>query len=72
MIMNEVLTRLAEQASHQSPDGYPVTIPYNKDFAQKFAELVILHTLHAVHCGIEYGPSMTEAVYTYFGLEDEH
>ena len=39
--MNERIEELAEQASHQSPDGYPVTIPYSKDFAEKFAELIV-------------------------------
>ena len=39
--MNERIKALAEQASHQSPDGYPVTIPYSKDFAEKFAELIV-------------------------------
>ena len=39
--MNERIEKLAEQASHQSPDGYPVTIPYSKDFAEKFAELIV-------------------------------
>jgi hypothetical protein len=39
--MNERIKELAEQASHQSPDGYPVTIPYSKDFAEKFAELIV-------------------------------
>ena len=39
--MNERIQKLAEQASHQSPDGYPVTIPYSKDFAEKFAELIV-------------------------------
>ena len=38
--MNERDIELAEQASHQSPDGYPVTIPYSKDFAEKFAALI--------------------------------
>jgi hypothetical protein len=39
--MKERIKLLAEQASHQSPDGYPVTIPYSKDFAEKFAELIV-------------------------------
>ena len=39
--MNERIRELAEQASHQSPDGYPVTIPYSKDFAEKFALLIV-------------------------------
>ena len=44
--MNERIRQLAEQASHQSPDGYPVTIPYSKDFAEKFAELIIIECAH--------------------------
>jgi hypothetical protein len=39
--MNERILSLAEQASHQSPDGYPVTIPYSKDFVEKFAQLIV-------------------------------
>ena len=39
--MNERIIELAEQASHQSPDGYPVTIPFSKVFAEKFAELIV-------------------------------
>jgi len=39
--MNERIKELAEQASHQSPDGYTVIIPYSKDFAKKFAELIV-------------------------------
>jgi len=39
--MNERIKQLAEKASRQSPDGYPVTIPYSKDFAEKFAELIV-------------------------------
>lgn len=38
--MHELIKKIAEQASHQSPDGYPITIPYNKDFVNKFAELL--------------------------------
>ena len=39
--MNERIKQLAEQASHQNSHGYPVTIPYSKDFAEKFAELIV-------------------------------
>ena len=46
--MNERIRKLAEQASHQSPDGYPVTIPYSKDFAEKFAELIVRECVGAV------------------------
>jgi hypothetical protein len=43
--MNERIRELALQASHQSPDGYAVTIPYSKDFAKKFAELIVAECL---------------------------
>jgi hypothetical protein len=46
--MNAKIKQLAEQASHQSPDGYPVTIPYSKDFAEKFAELIVRECINKV------------------------
>lgn len=46
--MTERIKELAEQASHQSPDGYPVTIPYSKDFAEKFAELIVKECARAI------------------------
>ena len=46
--MNPRIKELAEQASHQSPDGYPVTIPYSKDFAEKFAELIVRECIKVV------------------------
>lgn len=67
--MNSIIQQLAEEASHQSPDGYAVTIPYNKDFAQKFAELIIKHTIDAAKAGSEFGPSIESAVYAYFELD---
>ena len=69
--MNTIIQQIAEEASHQSPDGYAVTIPYNKDFAQKFAELIIEHTVNAARSGIEFGPSLEEAVYAYFDLDKQ-
>jgi hypothetical protein len=47
--MNERIKLLAEQASHQSPDGYAVTIPYSKDFAKKFAELIVRECAAEAH-----------------------
>ena len=46
--MNDKLRQLAEKASRQSPDGYPVTIPYSKDFAEKFAELIVAECMRQV------------------------
>lgn len=54
--MNERFGKLAEQASHQSPDGYPVTIPYSKDFAEKFAELIV------AECGVALSPMLRDMV----------
>ena len=54
--MNERIKLLAEQASHQSPDGYPVTIPYSKDFAEKFAELIVRE------CGVALRPMLRDMV----------
>jgi len=49
----ERIRELAEQASHQSPDGYPVTIPYSKDFAKKFAELIAAEEREACALAVE-------------------
>jgi hypothetical protein len=46
--MNPFIKELAEQASHQSPDGYPVTIPYSDAFVVKFAELIIKECVNGI------------------------
>lgn len=38
---------------------------------QEYAKLIIRDTLDVARAGIEFGPSMDEAVYTYFGLGNE-
>jgi len=73
--MNERIKELAEQASHQSPDGYPVTIPYSKDFAKKFAELIVRECRDIVSANrdlaIEDGWNVDEAMSTaMFDIED--
>jgi hypothetical protein len=40
------------------------------DEQKKFAELIIKETLQIARVGMEFGPSMDEAVYTYFGIEE--
>jgi hypothetical protein len=37
--------------------------------AEKFAMLLIRETLIAAHAGVEFGPSMEEAVEAYFGIK---
>lgn len=64
--MNDLIKALAEQASHQSPDGYPVTIPYSDDFVNKFADLLIKHCGYcadifvAVGCPVDMDPTETK------------
>jgi hypothetical protein len=46
--MNPFIKELAEKASKQSPDGYPVTIPYTNDFVNKFAELIVKECVRGI------------------------
>ena len=72
--MNERIFELADQASHQSPDGYPVTIPYSKDFAQKFAELIVRECASIVNSLEQYEGqgdcSTAEYIKEHFGVEE--
>ena len=72
--MNERIFELAKQASHQSPDGYPVTIPYSKDFAQKFAELIVRECASIVNSLEQYEGqgdcSTAEYIKEHFGVEE--
>ena len=76
--MNDKIRQLAEQASHQSPDGYPVTIPYSKDFAEKFAELIIRECVQvcadrgAHHDGLysAWADDCSKRIGKHFGVEE--
>ena len=69
--MNERIKALAEQASHQSPDGYPVTIPYSKDFAEKFAELIVKEMLQTCEDHPAWtGRMIGEQIKLHFGVEE--
>ena len=75
--MNERIKLLAEQASHQSPDGYPVTIPYSKDFAEKFAELIVSECIKVVDiwcdevpCSEGYDKFTVSKLKERFGIEE--
>jgi len=62
--MNERIKELAEQAgwdNHHSKFDTRI---------EKFAELIVKETLQIARVGMEFGPSMEEAVYTYFGVEE--
>ena len=69
--MNERIKELAEQASRQSPDGYPVTIPYSKDFAEKFAELIVKEMLQTCEDHPAWtGRMIGEKIKQHFGVEE--
>ena len=76
--MNERIKELIEQAGIES---YPAKLLVNTDEEgkvssiweiplEKFAELIVKETLQVARAGIEYGPSMEEVVYKYFGIEE--
>ena len=40
--------------------------------ARKFAESIVKETLQVVRASVEYGDSMENAVYKYFGVDTKH
>ena len=67
--MNERIKQLAEQASHQSPDGYPITIPYSKDFAEKFAELIVRECAEVARLNTRVDSKVYLMIQDHFGVE---
>jgi len=65
--MNERIQELARQAGI-----HPVNFEPDADLAvplTAFAELIVKETLQVARAGVEFGPSMEDAVYNYFGVE---
>ena len=67
--MNERIKQLAEQAGSTHKQNLGVYQFYT-DELEKFVELIVKETLQVARAGIEYGPSMEDAVYKYFGVEE--
>jgi hypothetical protein len=67
--MNERIKKLAEQAGSTHKQSLGVYQFYSYEL-EKFAELIIKETLQIARVGMEFGPSMDEAVYTYFRIEE--
>jgi len=69
--MNERINKLANEAwiSVKQRVGFN---DYERQilFEEKFAELIVKETLQVAKAGMEYGPSMEDAVYNYFGVEE--
>ena len=66
--MNERIQKLAQQAGI-----HPVNFEPDADLAvplTAFAELIVKETLQVARAGIEFGPSMEDAVYNYFGVDE--
>jgi len=69
--MNERIKELAKQADIKLDYfGYGVDIDGGNPNVSKFAELLIKETLQVARAGMEYGPSMDEVVYKYFGIKE--
>lgn len=70
--MNERIRELAKEARMYADGllglGKP-KIVWQDEFEAKFAELIVKETLQVTRAGIEFGPSMEEAVYKYFGVK---
>jgi Zn-finger protein len=72
--MNERIKELAEQASKDNSDGYPVTLEYTNRFAEKFAELIVKecmdiawrHTPDTEEC--EYSWLIHDKIKEHFGV----
>ena len=60
--MNDTIKELAKQSALWF-------VTDREDLIEDFAKLVILHTLQAARVGMEFGPSMDEAVTAYFKLK---
>jgi len=64
----ELINECTEQVDISHKLGMPgTTVVFNKE---KFAELIIKETLQVARAGMEFGPSMDEAVYKYFGIKE--
>jgi hypothetical protein len=66
--MNERIQELSEQAEKYADEWFRGEPTWSEAFESKFAELLIKETLQVAKVGIEFGPSMEEAVHTYFGI----
>jgi hypothetical protein len=72
--MNERILELAEQAGiavwGDAVYMYHPSDTLDSTVMTKFAELIVKECVQVARVGIEFGPSMEEAVYTYFGVEE--
>jgi hypothetical protein len=74
--MNELIKQLAEKASKDNTDGYPVTLEYTNRFAQNLAELIVrecanmAQTFHNHQYDFTGDLELHEFMLKYFGVEE--
>ena len=68
--MNKKIRKLAVEAGLVDFVGKIETKKTEELKVEKFAEMLIKETLQVARAGLEYGPSMDEVVYGYFGVEE--
>lgn len=66
------MTDKIEELASQCKEYYAVdeSIAEMEFNYRQFAKLIIDDTLAAARAGMQFGPSMEEAVYRYFGIKD--
>ena len=68
--MNDKIKQLAVEAGLVDFVGKIKTKKTEELKVEIFAEMLIKETLQVARAGLEYGPSMDEVVYGYFGVEE--
>jgi hypothetical protein len=69
--MNGRIKELAEQASKDNSDGYPVTLEYTNKFAEKFAELIVQKCADIGERYADGNYEVRNQIMAHFGLEEE-
>ena len=69
--MNERIRELSDIAykNHLAKNPHS-SFGRRSDYDKEFAELIIKETLQVAKAGVEFGPSMEEAVHAYFGVKE--
>ena len=70
--MNERIKQLMDEVIEfrLDPDSKHYEAQVSPEDLEMFAELIVKETLQIARVGMEFGPNMEEAVYTYFGIEE--
>ena len=66
--MNERLEHLMWSSGLTASGCWDEMDDYAREAIEKFAELIIRETMQVARAGLEFGPSMEEAVCKYFGV----